>query len=75
MVGCDFAVYSVQTLLKPKILSKVELKELTSGNKMRIQKQDVYVDAHNPTVGKNRKGEAVNYYLKIEKDERKEEDV
>ncbi|WP_321778825.1 hypothetical protein [Sulfurimonas sp.] len=74
-VGCDFIVYSNQKLLEPKLLLKDELKALVAGDTLRINNLTVFVDAKNPTVGKNKKKEEVRYYLKIERDEDIEEEV
>jgi len=74
-VGCDFIIYSNQKLLAPKLLLKEELKELVLGKKLRINDMNVYVDAKNPTIGKNKKKQDIRYYLKIERDEDIEEEV
>jgi len=74
-IGCDFIIYSNQKLLAPKLLLKEELKELVSGEVLRINDLNVFVDAKNPTIGKNKKKEDVRYYLKIERDEDIEEEV
>lgn len=74
-IGCDFIIYSNQKLLTPKLLLKEELKELVLGKILRINDMNVYIDAKNPTVGKNQKKAVVRYYLKIERDEDIEEEV
>jgi len=73
--GCDFIVYSNQKLLHPKLLLKDELKELVLGKTLRINDMNVFIDAKNPTNGKNQKKKDVRYYLKIERDEDIEEEV
>ena len=75
-VGCDFIVYSNQKLLEPKVLLKEELKSLVAGETLRINNQNVYIDAANPTVVQNKKSKKdVRYYLKIERDEDIEEEI
>ncbi|WP_324171114.1 hypothetical protein [Sulfurimonas sp.] len=74
-VGCDFIVYSNQKLLEPKLLLKDELKALVGEDTLRINNLTVFIDAKNPTIGKNKKKEEVRYYLKIERDEDIEEEV
>jgi len=74
-IGCDFIIYSNQKLLAPKLLLKEELKQLVAGEVLRINDLNVFIDAKNPTIGKNQKKNDVRYYLKIERDEDIEEEV
>ena len=75
-LGCDFEIYSNQKLLHPKKLNKIELKRLATGEKLRINDLNVFVDVKNPAVVEDKKTrKQKNYYLKIERDDYIEEDV
>ena len=63
---------------KPTVLlnyKRAKLIKKFDGKKLRINNLNVYVDAQNPTIAKNKKKKEVRYYLKIDRDEDIEEDI